>query len=320
MGLTKTGTTSIQSCFYGSRRTLLRNGTLYPGFARNHSTAVATAFLESPHALLMNVVAGKDNPQAGRAASAHWMRKFQQALATPGWQRLLLSGEGLCDLPPPRMAALRDRLGECCETVTAVICLRHPLRWRISQTQQMLKLGSTIEAEIRRLSRPGHYQRMVEKIEAVFERGNVRILIFEELQAHPQGLVAGFIDTLGLRPGFPATLRAPDRNASMSLTASLVLDRLNREVPMFVGGRMNPHRSLHVERVLRRIPGPKFQLDAGQVACFRQAVEADRDWARARFGREVWQDLPASAPATVTPPRHLGPLLAMGRLAGRLVP
>lgn len=318
MGLPKTGTTSIQSALFAQRAALLRAGILYPGFAENHTTPLMSIIAEAPHLLPTNVITGVRSRNHGEDLRSLWSGKLAEALATPDWQQVVLSGEGLSAARAQRLTLLRDRLAEHCDTVTALLCLRDPYRWRISQIQQKLKMGATMDDEIDRLSRPGLYARIVQRIEKALGADHVRLLIFEDLSAHPAGLVGGFAAAVGVPDGLIAPRQG--RNPSMSHRAAMVLEVLNRDIPIIEGRQKNPRRSLWVDRALRRLPGPSFVLPAPLADQMQDAVAADRSWAQERFGREVWKNDPAG-------PRREQPQIgdvpvwaAVGRLLGRVLP
>lgn len=320
LGMPKTGTTSIQSALFRDREGLLQKGVLYPGFAENHTTPLASVFVENPHRLQANMLAGIQTSRQGQAVAAKWSARLDEALRMEGWNRLVISAEGLIHLRPEQMEMLRNRLLRHCDRVIVVLCLRNPYHWRVSDVQQRLKNGATIDRAIETLARPNLYRRLTRRIEQCFGADNLRLLIFEELKAQPAGLVNGFCDAIGI-PRVAAPSPGEDRrNASMSHRACMVLDRLNARVPLFLEGRRNPQRSLTVDRLLRRLPGSRFTLSSEQAGRLREAVETDRRWIRRRLGRDVWPDeLPGIQPLAPEAGRISG-WVTTARILGRIIP
>lgn len=319
LGLPKTGTTSIQESLFASRAELAARGLLYPDLGSNHTVPLVTAFSARAHGVPANLLAGIDTAEAGQKAAEACRRRLDQMLAT-GWTRAILSAEGAVYLPAERLALLRDALLRHADRVVAVLCFRDPLRWRISQIQQALKTGATIDGEVDRLSRPDAYRKFARRVECSFQRDNMSLMVFEELTEHPAGLPQGFLSALDPALGDLHLRDIRHRNGSMSLTAAQALDRLNGSHPVFLDGKRNRRRSLLLDRALRRLPGPGFALTAPQIARMQPAVTADRDWMRQRLKRSIWDGAAPTAPQTLPVWAGLEALASAARVLGRVLP
>lgn len=155
---------------------------------------------------------------------------------------------------------------------------------------------------------------MIARIGGVVGEDALRLLVMEEMVAGPGGLVGGFARAAGIAPGLADAGRA--RNAAMSLRASLVMDRMNAEVPLFVEGGVNRGRSRWADRMIRRLPGPPFALTAAQGAALAAAVADDRALAAERLGRMPWGD----PRARVAEPMAVGGWVRAGKGPGRVLP
>jgi hypothetical protein len=116
LGLAKTGTSTIQSALFHEREKLSAVGVLYPGFSKNHSTPLRSVFGTGGemHRLAGNRLFRDASPEAAAAVADGWSRQLDEALAAPGWTKLVLSAEGLSTLPALHMTVLRDRLRTGC--------------------------------------------------------------------------------------------------------------------------------------------------------------------------------------------------------------
>jgi hypothetical protein len=320
LGLPKTGTTTIQSALASRRKALREQGFLYPGFAENHSVALRSVFAAEPHRLAMNRLRGAGTAEAAAAKVGQWSGALDKALASPDWTSLVLSAEGAVLLTPDGMGRLRDRLLGHADRVIVPLCLRHPYRHRVSRVQQGLKTGDTIDAAVRRLAVTGYLRETIGRLGDVFGADNLRPAVFEEMIAHPGGLTEAFAAMIGLPPGQLPESAARRMNQRMSQRACLVLDRLNREVPLLAGAGRSPGRSRRVDAWVRGLPGPDFALTPEQAEALRSAVEDDLAFAAALFGRQVWTE---EMPARVAPPAavgSIGMITRVARIAGRVLP
>jgi hypothetical protein len=320
LGLPKTGTTTIQSVLFGARERLRAEGIVYPGFAENHSAALRSIFAPAPHRIAANRLRGAGTPEAAAAMAAQWSDKLEAALAEPGWRELVLSAESASYLPPDRLVQLRDRLMTHADRVIVAVCLRHPFDIRVSLIQEHLKTGGTIAEAVERLSVPGHYRRIIARIRGAFGAENLRLGLFEAMVAEPDGLARAFGALIDLPGGLVPADGERRRNQRMSQRACLVLDRLNREVPLTVEGGRNPRRSRHVDLIVRALPGPRFALTPEQAEAMRDAVADDIACGAEVFGREVWT--PGAGVSQGGPPEvgWVGPVARIAGVAGRFLP
>ena len=319
LGLSKTGTTTIQAVLFRERKSLLRVGILYPGFAENHSVPLQSIMTAEPHNISFNIAHGLGSLEAVTPRVNQWSRALDEALADESWNRMVLSAEGVINLSARELAGLRARLAHHADTVVVPICLRHPYDFRVSVIQQRIKGGVTIDETIRRMALPRFYRRTVGRIRDVFGAENLRFGIFEEMILHPDGLAEAFAAMIGLEPGLLPAERIGHRNRRMSLRAGLVLDGLNREVPLYHNGHVNPRRSLRANRLVMRLRGDPFSLTSEQAELLRAAVEDDRVFADELFGRQVWAE---GVPAVIAPParvRWVGAITQVAKLAGRVM-
>ena len=320
LGLPKTGTTTIQSALFAERKRLLKSGILYPGFAKNHSVPLRSVFSEAPHRLTMNRLRGAGTAEAAAVKVGQWSHALDEALENPDWNALVLSAEGAINMRSDEMRRLRDRLLGHADEVIVPLCLRHPYKSRVSRVQQGLKTGDTIDAGVRWLAVPGYLRETIGRVSDVFGADNLRLAVFEEMIAHPGGLTEAFAAIIGLPPGHLPASAARRMNQRMSQRACLVLDRLNREVPLLTGEGRSPGRSRRVDAWVRNLSGPDFALTPEQAEALRPAVEDDLAFAEALFGRQVWTE---GMPARVAPPAavgSIGTITRVAKLAGRVVP
>lgn len=318
-GLPKTGTTAIQSALARASGQLRALGILCPGFEANHSLALRALAEGDQKPEGKSGKRIQHSGDVGEGVKARWRAAIIDSLGATGWDRLVLSGEGVSILPRARLESLRDKLAARGDRIEVILVLRHPFALRVSQIQQSLKAGGVIAEELRKQAEIGHFRQVVERMAAVFGTGQLRIVIYDEAVAAEGGLLGAFSTLIGAGAG---TLEAfgGHKNSRMSGRAGAVIDRLNSEIPNYEGGRRNRRRSLWVDRAIRRIPGAPFTLTAAEGAILRPAVEEDRRFADAWLGRQIWATgVPDGLPDMARPEPPPAVMAAL-RMASRVLP
>lgn len=302
LGMPKTATTTCQNALWQYRRSLWRQGILYPGPEANHTNALCTMFLDDPRrhiTVRMRGITRRDQAEAARALA---FAQMERALARRGWRHLILSAEGLSNLSAEALSALADWLSGHVDSLRAVYWLRHPVTFSASVVQQLLKNGARIRDV---LSGPplANYRARIENARAAFGPA-VEVHRFEDALSHPGGPVAAFCAVMGVPPdlGRAIAAKAGRDNPAMSMRAAHTLDALNAICPLISAGQRNPARNGQEMATLLQWDGPRFDLTPTQKARIRAAAREDERWLTQEFGRPFYPDLFEDTPfAPVAP-------------------
>lgn len=291
IGISKTGSTSIQKAFHGSRQTLFDNcGLLYPALAANLSLYLSMVFKEKMPPTLPAL-----DRRARRVANhpllkREYLGQIEKDLERPGWQQVLISGEGLSGFSDKNVLTFRDWIFRHVDSAKVIVFVRHPVSWTRSVTQERLNSGHTLAAQF---ADPGrcNWRRCIEPWITHFGFENVQILSFEE--ACRTGLIARFCQAAGLDRDavLPVLELGIASNEAMTREAAYILNAMNSlfgSTEQYMGSRM---RRLAARAIIRSVGGKKFSLpkDVEQKA-FEQARD-DVRWLHETFSVNWYDDL-----------------------------
>ncbi|MDQ5827294.1 MAG: hypothetical protein M3441_24300 [Chloroflexota bacterium] len=300
IGITKTGTKTIQQALFSARSKLLSDAQiLYPSIAVNHSTYLATIFRDKAPRLLQFIEPDATDERSVARAREKFRASFEAYFANPGWHTLVISAESLSGFKPKAIARLIEWLTEYVSDVTVVAYVRHPVDWTRSMVQQQLKAGETLEQVYKNMPRPKWRQRFTPWLDTVgLER--FRLVSFDHARKN-DGIMESFCDAAGLpREKILSLAPATPANESMSLEAALLLDSLNRQRPLFRDGKLSPERRWQGTHTIKLIPGNKFYLSAEHAAKARVDSRPDLEWLNATFGTKLYPDVFEDTPIEVS--------------------
>lgn len=262
-GLPKTATTSIQNALFTVRDRLRDEaGVLYPGADPNHTNALCTAFLSDPRDHIANKIAGRTDLDALRRMAAGIRADLGAEIEAAAPDTILLSAEGVSNLKSTELSEFRDWALGYAERIEVLYIVRQPLRYTTSVMQQHLKGGEVLEDMYANPPLANFRGRISNSISA-FGRDAVTVRTFEEMIAHPDGVVGFFLDCIGMIGSGvrdAAVAAQSFENESLSHEAALILSSLNRQRPAFVDGHRAPMRTLNELGLIETIRGVKFYL------------------------------------------------------------
>jgi hypothetical protein len=277
VGLHKTATSSIQQTLHYHRGLLRRHGWWVPRLLirgrpiSNHGVVVFNAYTAQPARYRVNAHLGLLHDLGGLQRSCRQQLEALQRVDAP---RVILSGESIPGLSGDELERLRDDFAAMGFEVRPYCALRESLSYATSLVQQNVRGGG---ANLSRLRQYGRGCRVlvdrIERLRAVFP--DTRFLSFERSLAHPSGPVGYFLEAIGVPAVVVARIRPVRANESIGDASVRLIDRVNREVPFLVEGRVNPRRGRDDVRPLLHLPGPRFRLRADEVALIEPRLEAE---------------------------------------------
>lgn len=298
-GLPKTATTSIQNACFAQKQPLLdQHAILYPGQTPNHTNALCTAFLNDPRTHISNMMAGQNDLDALLKTAADIRDTLEQEIRSASPEIVLFSAEGMSNLSAVELAKFRDWVLSFADELSVFYILRNPISYSTSVIQQHLKGGDVLEDMFKALPLPNVKGRLNASIQA-FGRENVAAYVFEDLVRGDGGIVAGFLDIVGLTEGSVRDAIVSQENfdnQSLSHEAALILSSLNRQRPAFVNGKLGPFRAMNELQTIAAIRGDKFRLPPDVEARVLESSRDDIAWIHETFGITSYNDLQPPPP------------------------
>lgn len=286
-GLPKTGTTTIQNVLHAHRDRLLAEGVYYPALSPNLTTPLCTMFLPDPKGHITNKIAGL-SAESALANAQRFQRTLEAEISRSTWSTLVLSAEGVSNMPRESLHKLKSWAEQFATEWTVLICVRDPLTYTRSVIQQLIKGGDVLHELYERLPLP-NFQGKINNAIAVFGKDRLHVFSMRAAASSADGLVGHFAGIIGLSEALTRDLCAVSSrdNESMSQEAALVLDSLNRQVPMFPANGDARRRSGRELAFIERIRGSRFELPPQVRARVVAESAKDTEWLFSEFGIDL---------------------------------
>ena len=298
-GLHKTGTTSVQENCARHADLLLQHGIVYPSFSfrdrriNNHSDPLAGVFSSRPLAYGMVRRQGVEDDPA--VAISAFTEQFDAILAEPRGETLLLSAEMVADFNPDDVGALKKRLLEATDRLQVIAYVRSPQSSLASILQQRALAGFAGKPQDLADVVRNRFERLRQAFPDILELQN-----FHQAVLHPGGLVAHFLELIGLPRSTIESLDFIHANSRVSAEAYRLIEAINLAYPHGSSEQHGVKRHYHDMRSLQALPGQTFRIDASEdpelvAALARESAWLERElgWAfpatSTEAGRELWQ-------------------------------
>ncbi len=278
IGMPKTGSTAIQGSLANFDDGRVRFSQLGP---RNHTGRLATIFFERPERHHSNKKKGL-SASALKGISQKLRGRLEEELALDR-QKLILSGEGICNFEKPVVSRIRDFFQERSATTTVLAYIRDPVSLASSSFQQKVKRGLG-EPE---MAGPDYRSRF-EKFVEVFGRENVRLVKFDRKAFTNGSVVSDFCERIGV-PDLGSESQTV--NESLSGTATKFMYLFNRYGAPCKGNRqeLSAHRQL-VEFLRVVFPEGRFTLPPEYI--YQSLDLKDIEWMETVGGLELLGEIP----------------------------
>lgn len=295
IGLPKTGTTSFQNALYGSRDRLLReHGIFYPSIEPNHTNALCTMFLDDPRLHVSMQMQGITDVAEAEAVRRDYFDRMERDIESARWRTLVFSAEGLANLPASSLSKLKRWASKYVEDWKVLFWTRHPVNYTASNMQQLIKNGRHLQEMEENVQRfmPNFKGRMAIAFNA-FGRQALEVTAFEDAVQEEGGVVAAFCRRIGMDEAAALDVASGTevQNESMSMLATAILDSMNRQRPLLIGGKINPLRRNGEVPFICRIKGPKFDIPAKLKHRIRLLSRPDVQWLNDTFETEHYLDV-----------------------------
>ncbi len=291
IGMTKTGSTSVQSLLNANRAPLLAQGICYPATPHeNRHILLATAFTSYP-----DVFNDTDDSlwQGARpdVAVAEYLARLQAELASlPGdVTKIIISAEqfSMCQRTQADIGRLYDFLRPFASEIKVIVYLRRQDEHFASLYSQFLRLGNVHQPSLDQLQPFHHdydYVDVVARWAGVFGEAAMVPRIFERSAGKPFDVLADFAEICGIDLSRLDTGNG-ERNQSMNSAGQEALRMLGSLIQDKTGTRTigGPVWRRVSEAVTAASPGRGWQPTQAQAHRFVECYAASNESVRARW-------------------------------------
>ncbi|MBT9290692.1 hypothetical protein [Prosthecodimorpha staleyi] len=331
IGMTKTGSTSIEATFDDSRDALVAHGIDYLDMGQNHSKLMTVVVKNSAKGLkgeitrILGVEKGDTDYDPELVLGT-----LRDRLAKPRANTVVISGQGLVKYNRRQCERVRDFVSPYFDEIRIVVYVRDPTTWASSRAQENMKRGHTLAELVAALHEDPEncaimpeYRAGIEAYIEVFGRENVDIRVFDRKRMVNGDLMADFCAAIGAGPEVPGILKQSFSNKGASMEALLLIqahydvveDRLRAAegapprsaVPQTLANLIeaqdryrHPSSNYPFRQAVRDIRGTKWALPKPVLDTIWAKSMADIEWLRGVTGDPgLFADAypPAEAPA-----------------------
>jgi len=282
-GFSKTGTTSIQDNCDRYSALLRERGIIYPQFHFNgqpfitHSIPFTVAITGRPGKY--GLMLGQRFPYAVDAVMRSCKEQLDRVLETPQGDTLILSTELIEGFDDRDMATLRAYLAPRTARLRIVVYIRSPQSGIASLLQERIKMGG--------LPDPWQFAGRVRQKYENLQKGFPDLLEvrnFHDAVRHDYGLVGSFLAVVGLPEKEMAGLEFVSRNERLSMEAFRLMWAINERYPPRDQAVHKVPRQPRDLDILRRLPGPPFELTDFVSSDLYQACQEETAWLESQLG------------------------------------
>ena len=293
VGMHKTGTTSIQGTLFKNNGILHKNNILYSKqWGRNHSVPVRNIWDDNPEAYHINIKMGLSKRKI-KKVNKSYKKRFCNEIRNTKLNTLVLSGEGICKMDKKNLMEFKSFLLSVLPNakIEILICLREPVAYIASAYLQAVKGGGgkSIDAQIKICK--SLYRKRIDKFVELFGKDKVTIYKFEDALKHQYGLVACFLELIGVKKNDLDAFEYTRANAAISNKAEEIISYINSRQTLIENNKIAEDREMGDIRLLRKIRGEKFCLDRKTVEKIIKQNKNDIEWLKKNIGIDYTIDI-----------------------------
>jgi len=294
IGLSKTGSSSIQRVLSGQREALRALGVYYPHSPGAASHSLLAAAMVNDRRTLWGFNQAVWEGMAPAARLARFAEEWQAELAAmPDWAtRCVISSEmmGVLLRQDDEVERLAASLRPYFDTVRVVVYLRRQDLHCASAFNEWLRGGVLRGMELPQGGPADHpmlqYGALLDRFAKSFGDAAMHPRIFERSQLVRGDVVEDFLHVAGLDLPVPAAAPERESNTSMTLAGqTLLLEAGKRMASLGAGNawRETPQWRRLAESVSETLPGQGWRPTADEAATFMERFAATNEHARRRF-------------------------------------
>jgi hypothetical protein len=315
VGMTKTGSTSIEATFHDARPLLIRHGIDYLDMGQNHSKIMVVAAKRSAKGLKGEVtrILGVEKGDTDYDPELV-VKELESKFASPRAETVVVSGQGMLGYSPKDIRRMKEFVAPHFETVRVIVYVRDPTTWASSRAQENMKRGHSVDSLIASVREDPEnspiipdYRTGIEAYIDTFGRENVDIRVFDRKRFVKGDLLEDFCAAIGAGPEAVTVLPRTYSNKGASAEALLLIQahydvleaRLREEagVPIDIDAKgrtledyeaseeyRKPSSNYPFRQAVRDIEGTKFALPKVVLDEIWAKSMADIEWLRGVTG------------------------------------
>ena len=286
IGTEKTGTTAWQAWLARQREPLDQLGYALPSSLgpTNHRKLPTSCFdLDRIDDLVIRSGLSPATPAERQRTYAAWQQDFAAEVRQRPQHTWLVSSEHCSSrlTSPSELVRLQRCLAALFAEITVLLVIREPMQTAISAWSTLVLNGGYPLEDLPPPDHPLLADRCDHR--ALVQRWQPR---FPLLQLHTYQ--RDVVQLLSRASGLPALPVEADpqqqHNSSLPHQAIVAIARLNRELPVYRGARLNPEREQRIGAIVEAHAGePGFVPSAEQREQFKAHFAASSDWIQRRF-------------------------------------
>lgn len=276
IGMHKTGSSSIQDTLYALRHDLKEFHYLDMGRS-NASGQLQYAFMNTGDCIRRIVKLGHEpKPRKIKNRKQIALDKLSLQLNQARGKTLIISAEGLLNLPRPELRILKKMIDDHFRHTIVVAYIRRPKSYIESAFQEILKFRNT-KLDDSFISKPV-YRIMLEKFENVFGSNSLHYWLFDIDKLRNGCVVSDFCEKIGLNIRPEQIVRTND---GLSLEAVRLLYLYRK----YIGDQKTAEDHFRLIDKLALMPGEKLQFSDGMMAQCLGESSRDIKWMEQRLGK-----------------------------------
>jgi hypothetical protein len=244
---------------------------------RNHGTPIVSQLVQFPEELPF--FSRINCPSRLRIRAINCFREqFTRALASE--RKVLISGESISLLSFIELRKLRDLIRDYVKRTTVIVVVRNPTDQLISSQNQLLKQsgrGAIFEHHLMI-----EQSLLLKNLIGVFDQ--VKILSFERLLKHPQGLIGGFFEAVGIYDLDKITFQSG--NVSPPNQAVRLISYLHNEKRLANEYSNQLHE---FGKEVTELPGEKFRLTISELKLAEDHIAKENDALTTLLGKDFFE-------------------------------
>jgi hypothetical protein len=234
---------------------------------------------------------------------------MNELLEKPRADVLVLSGESVAECDDTDMQVLLQKLQTHTETLRVVAYIRSPQSSLESILQQRVKSGLRVDIDSLVATVRNRYERLHRNFGGLLET-----VKFHEAVKHPYGLVAHFMELIGVPGSEIQGLAFNTSNERVTLEAYKLMEAINARYPRKEAKTHGVIRPPHDMHALMKFPGQPFQLEKYTDTALFQATLEEGAWLESELGFQF----PEVARKDVEPLWQANTLVSLERAIRRL--
>jgi hypothetical protein len=304
IGLTKTGSTTIQTYLGRSIESLKKLGYLFPRFIYknvvfdNHSIPFRILFGKDSETRFYQIE-GHVSPELRNSIRTEFKNQLFHQLNNFDGDKLIISGEGILGFTQEELSYLFNELNVltgCNSSFKIIVYVRNPIDRIPSNIQTLVKMGWNYEEAYNYMFQDAdiYFNYILSEFIHFFRLDNIIIRKYEEEIKHDYGIIGSFLSILKLDLKSIEISTDINLNKSLSYESVIVLSEINRHIPLYVNDSTNPKREEVSKKAnFEEIPGQKFYFSQKDYKKIVFVTKNDVDWLKRTF-QISWDNLDCS--------------------------